>query len=496
MPRSVLAFALLVVVSAAGACAAEAAEEIPEPRVDRIDYAHPEKYVALPKSLGKRETIEKIAGEIQGASPREKLGAIGPWIDAHMRYDATTFARWRDVDALLAQGTYGGCADHAELYGGVARACGIPTVWVKSLDLDWIAWFRSHPDQPKNWYGHVFLEVHVDGAWRLFDAGQGLLYADYDVKQRILPGHRLAYDKGADPYELVLSTRWELWKKQTRRFVETLDLAFVPVGEATSVKVDPPGRVYVAATHPAWQWAVDRCQQLGLTMGSRSGNGEWERWLPNARRGILIVPCAAGTTVLPETYWPLLPVAPPKQVEALGDDASQVVRRKADDGTDVVLVMARDEASLRAAIAALTLEGAKSAAPPAERGAKPNAPVPGATKVYVAANSPEWSWIVDRCRKLGMAVGQSGNAAFERWMPESRSGILVVTSIAGETVLPAEYATLLPASADEVRALLVEKPSAVVRRKAADGADVVLLAARDKNALRAAVDAWTLDAPK
>ena len=54
----------------------------------------------------------------------------------------------------------------------------------------------------------------------------------------------------------------------------------------------------------------------------------------------------------------------------------------------------------------------------------------------------------------------------------------------------------MPASADEVRALLVEKPSAVVRRKAADGADVVLLAARDKNALRAAVDAWTLDAPK
>jgi hypothetical protein len=355
-------FACLLLVAVAAAATVfrdvRAADDIPEPRLDRIDYAHPEKYVDLPGTLGKKATLEKIAAEIGGATPTEKIAAIGAWIDEHLKYDANSFDHWRDVDKLLADGTYGGCADHAEFFGAISRACGIPTVWVKSLDLDWIAWFRAHPDQPKSWNGHVFLEVHVDGKWRLLDATQGLLYADYDVKQRILPGHRLAYDKGGDPYELMLSTRWEDWKKQTRKFVMSLDMSLVPVGEATRVKVDPPGLVYVAANNPEWQWLVDRCTQMGAK-GGQSGNCNFEDWLPGARRGILVVVCIDGRTVLPEQYWPLLPVAPAKFGETLGDKPSAVVRKRAADGTDVVLLLARDQDALKAAIDAFTLDAPK-----------------------------------------------------------------------------------------------------------------------------------------
>lgn len=353
-----LAHVLVGVVTAAVLCDARAGDVIPEPRLDRIDYAHPEKYLDLPATLGSKAKIEKIAGEIQAATPTERLAAIGPWIDAHLRYDAGSFDRWRDVDRLLADGTYGGCADHAELFGAIARACGIPTVWVKSLDLDWIAWFRAHPDQPRSWNGHVFLEVHLDGRWRLLDATQGLLYADYDVRQRVLPGHRLAYDKGGDPYELLLSTRWEAWKEQTRRFVETLDMALVPVGDATPLKVDPPGQVYVAANNPEWGWIVDRCRALGAKAG-RSGNMGFEGWIPSARRGILVVTCVGGKTVLPERYWPLLPETPAKAEAALGDKPSTVLRKKAADGTQVVMLVARDAEALEAAVAKLTLEAPK-----------------------------------------------------------------------------------------------------------------------------------------
>jgi hypothetical protein len=501
--RIALIAGVLVLTAAAvlGGRAARGGDDVPEPRLDRVDYAHPEKYLGLPATLGTKAGIEKIAGEVRGATPREKLAAIGAWIDAHVKYDASTFDSWRDVDKLVADKTYGGCADHAELFGAIARACRIPTVWVKSLDLDWIAWFRAHPDEPKGWNGHVFVEVHLDGKWRLYDASQKLLYEDYDVRQRILPGHRLAYDKGDDPYELLLSTRWDDWRKQTRRFVQTLDMALVPVGEPQQPPiVDAPGCTYIAATHPAWQWVVDRCFALHLTMGSLSGNGSWERWLPSARRGILIVPCVDGKTVLPETYWPLLPVQPAKMKEALGDKPSAVVRKKAADGTDVVLVMARDELALRGALATLTIDPPAAAARPAPTAAAPPGSAPARTyppgTVFVVARSPECEWVAARCRKLGRTVGTTGDCAFDRWVPSARNGILVVVSVYGETALTGEYRSLLPQEADKDREALKSAPSAVVRKKAADGTDVVLLIAVDKDALKAALDTFTLDAAK
>ncbi len=39
---------------------------------------------------------------------------------------------------------------------------------------------------------------------------------------RRLPGERYAYDKGGSPWELVLSVRWEPWKRQTAAFFAAL----------------------------------------------------------------------------------------------------------------------------------------------------------------------------------------------------------------------------------------------------------------------------------
>lgn len=489
MRISALGSLLFAAIAAIVCRAARGGDDIPEPRLDRVDYAHPEKYLDVPKTLGAKATIEKIAGEIQGATKREKLTAIGTWMDAHLKYDATSFDHWRDVDKLLADGTFGGCADHAEFFGAVARACGIPTVWVKTLDLDWIAWFHAHPDQPKSWNGHVFVEVHLDGRWRLYDASQKVLYEDYDVKERILPGHRLAYDKGGDPREMLLSTCWEEWKKQTRKFVETLDMSLVPVGEGISVRVDPPGLVYVAANNPEWAWICDRCKRVGFSTGT-SGNCEWEKWMPGARRGILIVVSVAGRTVLPEQYWPLLPVAPAKFRDALGDKPSEIVRKKAADGTDVVLVMARDKESLEAAVAELTLGGA-----PALGAKEKGANVGPRGVAYVAARSAAYYALCDRCRKFGLTVA-GGDAAFDKWMPGARGGLLVVALVGDDAFLPETYRSLLPADADKVREILKAKESDVLRKKAADGTDVVLVVARDKDAMKAAIETLTLDAPK
>jgi hypothetical protein len=320
-----------------------------EPKFDRIDYAHPEKYVDLPATLGKKATIEKTAAEIKATTPRKKLAAIGAWIDVHLKYDDHAANAWRDFDKILADGTYGGCADHALVFGALSRASGIPTAWVKTMDADWIRRFRRTHDESMAWSGHVFLEVHLDGKWALIDATQGILHADYDVKQRILPGVRFAYDKGGDPYEVLLSTRWEDWKKQTRAYFSAFDLAQLPV--ADGVPLEP--LVFVAGNNPEWEWTFARCRALGFKVG-RSGNTGFDEWLPLTRGQVLIVTCLAGSTVFGDSYSDLVPA---KELRAaLATKPAGIVQRIAAEGTRVIVVFGRDADALRTEIDALTLD--------------------------------------------------------------------------------------------------------------------------------------------
>ncbi len=349
MRRAVIKVILGAVLSVSVLGAAKA-PDLPKPRFDRVDYAHPGKYLDLPPKLGSAAAIRKAAADIKAATPRGKLGAIGAWITARLRNDPKMGYEYRDFDRILADGTFGGCQDHAEVFGALARACGIPAVWVKTMDADWIRMFRRTGDRNRTWSGHVFLEVHLDGKWALLDASASILYEDYDVRQRILPGNRFAYDKGGDYYELLMSDRWEDWKKQTAAHFADFDLAQLPVGEGAYLA--PPGAVVVAGNNPAWQWAVDRVHELGLPSGG-GGNAGFDEWIPRARDGWLVVLCQGGTTVLPEEYRGMLPDG---WEVAVKGSASGVLRGKAPDGTRVVLVHAPDEVALRAELGKFTFE--------------------------------------------------------------------------------------------------------------------------------------------
>jgi hypothetical protein len=232
-------FLLPLLLSAAMLSSSEPAsgkddEKIPVPSCGRIDYSKPKAYLFLNAPFGSREQIMKAAGEIKGKTPEEKLAAIYQWVNAHLAYKADYFNEWRTFDQMLQDGVQGGCAQYSVVFGALTRACGIPTVWVKTLDAEWIRGFRNHGTEG-SWNGHVFLEIYIHGHWALLDDTQLVLYKDYDTKMRILPGNRYAYDKGGDPYELILSARWELWKKQVRAYFANFDLSKLPVGEGTNL---------------------------------------------------------------------------------------------------------------------------------------------------------------------------------------------------------------------------------------------------------------------
>src|SRR5688500_11453055 len=147
---------------------AEEASSPPKPSFDRIRYDRPDDYLVLNPSLGDADRIRGVAATLKRDKPERTLAAIHRWIGANLKYDADAAYEYRDFGQACDASKYGGCADYAVVFTALSRACGIPTVFVKTMDADWIREFRA-AGTCRSWRGHVFLEVYVDSRWRLLD---------------------------------------------------------------------------------------------------------------------------------------------------------------------------------------------------------------------------------------------------------------------------------------------------------------------------------------
>lgn len=324
---------------------------VAEPSFDRIDYRRPELYLTVGKSFGSPELIQKSAAEIgRGKKSEETLTGIGAWIDTHLRSNPDDAYVYRTFDQMLAAGTYGGCADHALIFAALSRTLGIPTVFVKTMDVDWIREFKRAPQEITSWRGHVFLEVYMEGRWKLLDASQMVLYDDYHPKARLLPGARYAYDKGIDPYDVVLSTRWEIWKEQTAKYFGALDTSVLPLGGGRTIATR---NVHVVANRPVWQWVHERLGKLGVGRVF-SFNTDFDEYLPRAKGQWLIVTVVGTTNVLPAKYQATYyPASAEEIARLLTQRSSGRLDRRLQDGTRVTLLYAKDEESMRAEVARL-----------------------------------------------------------------------------------------------------------------------------------------------
>lgn len=338
---------LVLLLAVAVVPAARAGDEAPPPaRFDRVDYANPRTHLGLSPHVGDEGKIRALASQLAVDRPARTLGRIHQWLHRNLRYDEQAAYQWRSLDEMLKDRTYGGCADHAAVFGTLARAAGIPTIWVKTMDVDWIEDFREGRDAHEEYRGHVFLEVFLDGRWQLLDAQAMRLYPHYDpVTTRILPGNRFAYDKGDDPYALVLSCRWDLWKKQTHDYFSKLDPAELPWGRYHDLLA--PWRVWIAGNAPFYRHAAEICRRRGYLV-EKTFNRNWEKYLAQARGSILVVTCQGRRPVLPERYWDtLLPPGYRDVVEGRSLPESGFLHRRLDDGTWVILAPGQDAPSLQ-----------------------------------------------------------------------------------------------------------------------------------------------------
>jgi len=341
--------ALLLCLAASSARPAAAGGDAPpEPRFDRVDHANPQAHLALSPQVGDAARIRSLASQLKADTPAGTLAAIYQWMHRNLKHDERAAYKWRTLDEMLADRSYGGCADHAVVFGTLARAAGIPAIWVKTMDVDWIRELRAAPDSVESWRGHVYLEVHLDGRWQLLDASAMRLYPSYDPNARFLPDERFAYDKGDDPYALVLSCRWELWKEQTRRYFLALDPSVLPWSDAVDLLAR--WRLWIAGNRPFYRYAEEAGERLGYHV-ERTFNTNWSTNLAGARGKTLIVTCQGTEPVLPEELRAAL--LPPgwQAVVAGNPPETGWLRHDLPDGTTVILVTGQDSTSIQVQVA-------------------------------------------------------------------------------------------------------------------------------------------------
>ncbi len=331
------------------------------PRFDRIDYAHPDRYLDVGASFGARAPIDAAAAEVETTGDAEKqLLAIGRYLEKRLTLRESDAYAWRDVPTMLRDGTFGSCADHAVAFAALARDKRIPAVFVKTMDVDWIRQFRHGGEKEAGgWRGHVFLEVFVDARWALLDASSLVLYRDYATTTRVLPGNRYAYDKGDDPVQLVLSPDEKRWRAQTAAFFERFDVSTLPVGAGTNLEVAVASEaarrlgpeVYVVCDRPSCDLATEKLTKSGARVPA-SFNTKFDELLPKAAGHGLLILVEGDKLVLPERYWPGETVITIADLKArMGENAAGVFERKRADGTKVVVIYGNDAASLKRAIA-------------------------------------------------------------------------------------------------------------------------------------------------
>ena len=266
-----------------------------EPIFDGVDYSNPKKYLSIHASLGDVDRISQLAKTLRRETDEKTIQSVLSWMESNLAYDGKLAYEWRNFDTVMKSGCYGGCADHGIVCGVLLKAAGIPTVWVKTMDVDWIWDFKQ--ERPfKAWSGHVFLEIFVDGKWVLLDPGAKLIYADYSPTARILPGRRFAYHKGDNPKKMVMSLQWEAWKQQTCEYFRDLDPALLPVDEKGAVLAVP--KVFVVGNDPYYKIMTEMAQKKGMSV-ARSFNSEYGRFLPEAKGHVLLIETHGGKPILP-----------------------------------------------------------------------------------------------------------------------------------------------------------------------------------------------------
>ncbi|MGE0454276.1 MAG: transglutaminase domain-containing protein [Vicinamibacteria bacterium] len=174
--------------------------------------------VDLDESAGDVSVLKRTAAELKRPTVRDTLAAIHQYLGTNLKkvknpsYGHPSRGRRTSVEMLRTEAW--GCSAHAQVACHLARACGVPAILVKSLNL---AWVEKENQGDGLGAGHVYVEVLINGNPALWEPEGGYLDEPYDPAATITPnGYHYIYEKGG-PDVLVLSHHGPQWEEETQR---------------------------------------------------------------------------------------------------------------------------------------------------------------------------------------------------------------------------------------------------------------------------------------
>jgi len=209
-------------------------------KLETVDHSKPKRCLTIGKKTGNAAAIKKLAAPLKAEDLEQTLRNICAFVAAVPHLPQRTWLPdHQDFGTLVEGFDQKDCARHGLLFGSLVRASGIPTVYVKSMRHDWIRKFVA-TGETGGFSGHVFLEVHIGGKWKLVDAQGMRIWDEYDPDDPELPGGLLAYEKGTDYFAMVHSPRRDLFKQEATQRFAGLDVAKLKQNDAVRVRSCDP----------------------------------------------------------------------------------------------------------------------------------------------------------------------------------------------------------------------------------------------------------------
>ena len=319
------------------------------PDLNRVQLADPAPHLALPATFGKTDALKSLAVQMKRDTPGGTLRTIWSWLRRNLRAKRSEATAYRTVEAVLASGYRTGDAEHALVFGALARAAGIPAVWLKAAGLESVHAALDAGGDPAALAPKTFLEVHLGGRWQLLDPTSLYLFPSHDVRQVLLPGSHMAYDRGTDPQALVLPHDQAAWQSQTKAWLAKLDRRTIPFGDAQDLLA--PLRIYIAGAGAPARYAKATSETFGFLVEKTVDRGLEKVWA-RVRGKTLIVTCNGAEPYVP-TAWrdKLLPPGWKDLVTGRAKPEAGYLMHKLPNGTRVILTAAQDYAGVETAIA-------------------------------------------------------------------------------------------------------------------------------------------------
>jgi hypothetical protein len=301
-----------------------------------IDHEDPGPYARIPKSAGDADVIRGIAADLKAETPERTLRRIHGFIADGVPDvpDPGWSPDHRNFDSLVTGFDHHGCASHGLLFANLARACGIPVVYIKSTRHSWIREFVA-TGRRGSFSGHVFLEVFVKGKWRLLDAQGMRIWDDYDPADPELPGGLLVYEKGWDHVAMVHSTQRDRYIEEALARWKGFDVSKLRENDAPGRSLLP--KVYAVTVGGEWRTLGRRIPMI-LSFDRWS----WKESHGKVKGNVFIVTSIRGEHEVPEDVaadW--LPMSR-KEIEKTLEKGPFVRTRDLADGTRVILLAASD----------------------------------------------------------------------------------------------------------------------------------------------------------